>query len=153
MFLGRAGNVDDEQWWNNMVVAELWRVEKQQQGSQPAAWLDEDDDIGGDQPISSPPRGALSGTHLTFSCQAVVDGMHRQAGDGQRGREFQTAAQEGGEQESRRLGSGLGFSFFVGPGEEHGRRRRRCPLRERLHENKKTIACRKNTCLKRRVLL
>ena len=59
---------DDEQWWNNMAVAELVVVEKQQQGSQPAAWLDEDDDTGGEQPISSPPREALSGTQLTLSC-------------------------------------------------------------------------------------
>ena len=41
--------------------------------------------------------------------------MHRQAGDAQRGRTFQTVAQEGGEQESsRRLGGGLGFGFFRG---------------------------------------
>ena len=110
-------------------------VEKQQQGSQPAAWLDEDDDTGGEQPISSPPREALSGTQLTLSCQAVIDSMHRQAGDAQLARTFQTVAQEGGEQEStRRLGGGLGFGFFAGPGEKHGRRRRRCPLRERLCE-------------------
>ena len=81
------------------------------------AWLDEDDDTGRKQPISSSTRGALSGTHLTFSCRAVIDAMHRQAVDAQRGRIFQTVAQEGGEQESRRLGGGLGFGFFAGPGE------------------------------------
>ena len=128
---------DDEQWWNSMVVAELGVVEKQQQESQPAAWLDEDDDTGGEQPISSPPIGDLSGTRLTFSCRAVIHGMHRQAGDAQRRRIFQVA-QEGGDRGkrrekdwgSRRLGGGLGFGFFAEPGEEHGRRRRRCPLRE-----------------------
>ena len=101
-----------------MVVAELGVVEKQQQESQPAAWLDEDDDTGGEQPISSPPRRALSGTHPTFSCRAVIDGMHRQAGDAQRGRTFQTVAQEGGKREStRRLGGGSGLGFFAGPWE------------------------------------
>ena len=89
-------DVDDEQWWNNMVVAELGVVEKQQQESQPAAWLDEDDDTRGEQPISSSPRGALSGTQMTFSGRAFIDGMHRQAGDAQRGRTFQAVAQEGG---------------------------------------------------------
>ena len=145
--------VDDKQWWNSMVVAELGVVGKQQQGSQPAAWPDIDDDTGGEQPISSPPRGALSGTHLMFSCRAVIDGMRRQAGGAQRGRTFQTVAQEGGEQESRRLGGGLGFGFFAGPGKEHGRRRRRCPLRECLREKEKIIACRKSTRSKRHVLL
>ena len=85
---------DDEQWWNNMVVAELVVVEKQHQGSQPAAWLDEDNDTGGEQPISSPPREDLSGIYLTFSCRAVIDSMHRQAGDAQCARTFQTVAQE-----------------------------------------------------------
>ena len=86
--------------------------------------------------------------------------MHRQAGDAQRGRIFQTVAQEGGDRgkrrdddwESRRLG-GLGFGFFAGPGEEHGRRRRRCPLRERLREKDKIVVCRKSTCSKRHILL
>ena len=49
--------------------------------------------------------------------------MHRQAGDAQRGRIFQTVAQEGGDLgkkrkkdwESPRLGGGLGFGFFAGP--------------------------------------
>ena len=151
-FREELGDVDYEQWWVNMMVAELGVVAKQQQGSQPAAWLDEDDDTVGEQPISSPPREALSGTHLTFSCQAVVDGM--QAGDEQRGRKFQAVAQEGGEQEeSRRLGGGLGFGFFVWPGEEHGQRRRRCPLRERQRKKEKTIACHKSTCSRRHVLL
>ena len=137
-----------------MVVAELLVVITQQQESQPAAWLDGDDDTGEEQPISSPPRGALSGTHLTFSCQAVIDSMHRRAGDAQRARTFQTVAQEGGEQEStRRLGGGLGYGFFAGPGEEHGRRRRRCPLRERPREKEKIIVWRKSTCSKRHVLL
>ena len=86
--------MDDEKWWDNMVVAELRVLEKQRQGSQPAAWLDEDDDTGVEQLISSPPREDLSGTHLTFSCQSVVDGMHRQAGYEQRGRKHQTVAQE-----------------------------------------------------------
>ena len=109
-------------------------VEKQQQESQPAAWFDEDDDTGGEQPISSPPRRDLSGSHPTFSCPAVIDGMDRQAGDAQRERTLQAVAQEGGEQEStRRLGGGSGFSFFARPWEEHGRRKRRCRLRERLH--------------------
>ena len=45
-FWEELGDVDDKQWWNNMVVAELRVVEKQQQGSQPAAWLDEDYDTG-----------------------------------------------------------------------------------------------------------
>ena len=76
-------------------------MEKQQQESPPPAWPDEDDDTGGEQPISSPPRGALSGTHLTLSCRAVIDDMHRQAGDAQRGRIVQTVAQEGGEHERR----------------------------------------------------
>ena len=40
-FWEELGDVDDERWWNNMVVAELGVVEKQQQGSQPAAWPDE----------------------------------------------------------------------------------------------------------------
>ena len=79
---------DDVQWWNSMVVAELGAVEKQQQESPPPASPDKDDDNGGEQPTSSPPRGALSGTHLTFSCRAFVDGMHRQAVDAQRGRYF-----------------------------------------------------------------
>ena len=69
-------------------------------------------------------------------------------------------AQEGGDRgkmqekdwESRRLGGGLGFGFFAGPGEEHGRRRRRCPLRERLREKEKIVLCRKSTCSKRHVL-
>ena len=152
-FWEELGDVNDEQWWKNMVVAELGMVEKQQQGLQPTTWVDKGDDTGGEQSISSPPRGALSVTHLTFSCQAVVDGVHLQAGDAQRGRKFQTVAQEGGEQESRRLGGGLGFDFFVGPGEEHGRRRRCCPLRESLREKEKTIACRRSTCSKRHVLL
>ena len=142
-----------------MVVAELGVAEKQQQEPQPAAWLDEDDDAGGEQPISSPPRGVLSGTHPTFSCRAVFDGMHRQAGDARRGRIFQTVAQEGGDRgkrwekdwESRRLSGGLGFGFFAGPGEEHGRRRRRYPLRERLREKEKIIVWRKSTCSKRHV--
>ena len=71
--------------------------------------------------------------------------MHRQAGDARRGRIFQTVAQEGGDRgkrrkkdwESRRLSGGLRFGFFAGPGEEHGRRRRRCPLRERVREKEK----------------
>ena len=132
---------DDEQWWNNMVVAELGVVE-QQQGSQPTAWPDEDDDTGKEQPISSPPRAALSYKHLTLSCRAVIDGIYRQAGDAQRGRTFQTVAQEGGEQESRRFGGRWGFGSFAGSGEEHGRRKRRCPLRERLREKAKIIVCR-----------
>ena len=140
----------DEQWWNSMVVAEPGVAEKQPQESPPPAWPDEDDGVGGKQPISSLPRGALSGTHLTFSCRTVIDGMHRQAGDAQRGRIFQTVdAQEVGEHEnweSRRLGGGLRFGFFAGPGEEHGQRGRRCPLRERLREKAKIIACRKRTC-------
>ena len=69
-------------------VAKLGVVEKQQQESQPAAWLDKHEDTGGEQPISSPPRGVLPGAHPTFSCRAVNDGMHRQAGDAQRGRTF-----------------------------------------------------------------
>ena len=43
---------------NNMEVAELGVVEKQQQVSQLAAWLDEEDDTGGEQPILSPLREA-----------------------------------------------------------------------------------------------
>ena len=136
-----------------MVVAELGVVEKQQQESQPAAWLDEDDGTGGEQPISSPPRGSLSGTQLTLSCQAVIDSIHCQAGNAQRARTFQTLAQEGGEQVSTRRLGGLGFGFFARPGEEHGRRRRRCPLRERLREREKIIVWRKSTCSKRHVLL
>ena len=73
--------MDAEQWWNSMVVDELGATEKQQQESPPLAWPDEDDDTGGEQPISSPPTGALSGTHLAFSCRAVIDGTHCQAGD------------------------------------------------------------------------
>ena len=107
-----------------MVVAELGVVEKQQQGSQPAAWADEDDDTGGEQPKSSPPRGALSGTPLTFSCRAVIHGIHRQAANAQRGRTFQTVAQE---VENRRVGGlvvdwgsassrGLGRSMDGGEG-------------------------------------
>ena len=61
-------------------------------------------------------------------------------------------AQEGGEQKSRRLGGGLRFGFFLGPGEEHGRRTRRCPLRERLREKEKTIARRNSTCSKKHVV-
>ena len=53
--------------------------------------------------------------------------------------------------ESRRLSSGLGFRFFAGPGEEHGRRRRRRPLR--LREKEKIITYRKSTCSKRHVVL
>ena len=79
-----------------------------------------------------------------FSCRAVIDGMHGQAGDAQRGRTFQTVAQEGAEQESRRLGGGSGFGFIAGPGDEHGRQRRRCPLRERLREEEEIIVCRKS---------
>ena len=60
-----------------MVVAELGVVEKQQQESPPPDWRDDDGGVGGEQPISSTPRGGLSGTHLTFSCRAVIDGMHR----------------------------------------------------------------------------
>ena len=136
---------DDEQLWNNIVLAELGVVEKQPQESQPAAWLDEDDDTGGEQPISSPPRQALSGIHPTFSCRADIKGTHRRAGDARRGRIFQTVAQEGGDRGKRRekdwkslrLSGGLGFGFFAGPGEEHGRRRRCCPLRERVREKEK----------------
>ena len=79
---------DDEQWWNNLVVADLAVVEKKKQESPPPAGPDEDNGVAGEQPISSPPRGCLSGTHLTLSCRAVSDGMHRQAGDAQRGRIF-----------------------------------------------------------------
>ena len=103
-----------------MVVAELGVVEKQQQESPPPAWPDEDDGTGGEKPISSAPRGRLSGKHVTLLCRAVIDGMHRQAGDAQRGRIFETVdAQGGGEHErqekdweSRRLGVGLGFGWF-----------------------------------------
>ena len=68
---------------------------KQPQGSQPAAWNGEDDDTCGKQPISSPVRGALSGARLTSSSRAVIDGMHRQAGDAQRGRTIKTVAAGG----------------------------------------------------------
>lgn len=54
---------------------------------------------------------------------------------------------------SKTFHGGLVFVFFVGPGEEHGRRRRRCPLRERLRAKEKIIAYRKSTCSKRHVLL
>ena len=60
---------------------ELGVVDKQQQEPPPPARPDDDDGTGGGQPLSSPPRGCSSGTHLTFSCRAVIDGMHRQAGD------------------------------------------------------------------------
>ena len=152
---------EEEQWWSSMVVAELGVVEKQQQESPPPTWRDEDDGVGGEQPISSPPRGGLSGTLLTFSCGAVIGGMHRQAGDAQRGRIFETVGAQGrGEHErqesdweSKRFRGGLVFGFFAGPGEEHGRWRRRCPLRERLRKKEKIIAYRKSTCSKRHVLL
>ena len=145
-----------------MVVAELGMVENHhQQESPPPAWPDEDDGTGRGKPTSSPPRGCLSGKHVTPSCRAVIDCMHSQAGDAQRGRIFETVdAQEGGEHErqekdweSRRLGGGLGFGFFAGPGDEHGRRRRRSPLRERLREKEKIVVCRKRTCFKKDVLL
>ena len=80
-----------------MVVAELGVVEKQQQESPTPAWPDEDDGTGGEKPISSAPRERLSGRHVTLSCQAVIDGMHRQAGDAQRGRIFDTVDVHGGE--------------------------------------------------------
>ena len=56
---------------------------------------------------------------------------------------------------SRSLGGGLRFGFFTGPGEELGRRRRRCPLRERLREKEKIdlIVWRKSACCIRHVLL
>ena len=63
---------DDEQWWNGMVVAEIGAVEKQQRESPPPAWPDDDDGVGGEQRISSPSRGVLPCTHLTFSCRAVI---------------------------------------------------------------------------------
>ena len=86
----------DEQWWNSMVVAELGVAEKQPQESPPPAWPDEDDGVDAEQPISSTPWGGLSGTDRTFSCVAVIYSMHRQAGDAQRGRIFETVdAQEG----------------------------------------------------------
>ena len=74
--------------------------------------------------------------HLTFSGRAVIDCMHRQAGDAQRGRTLEAVQpQEGGKDdrqerdwESKRFGAGVGFGFFAGPGEQHGRWRRRCPL-------------------------
>ena len=119
-----------------MVVAELGVVEKQQQESRPVVWPDEDDVTGGGKATSSGPRGRLSGKHVTLSCRAVIDGMHRQAGDAQRGRIFETVGAQGRgeherqetEWESKRLSGGSGFGFFAGPGEEHGRRRRRSPL-------------------------
>ena len=58
---------DEEQWWNNMVVAELGVTEKKPQESPPQAWPDEDDGDGGEQPISSPPRGDSTGTYKAFS--------------------------------------------------------------------------------------
>ena len=83
-----------------MVVAELGVAEKQLQESPPPVRPDEDDGVGGGQPISSPPREGLSGTDRTFSCRAVIDSMHRPAGDAQRGRILETVdAQEGGEHE------------------------------------------------------
>ena len=97
--------------------------------------------------------------HLTFSCRAVIDGMHRQAGDAQRGRAFEAVHPQGGgeherqerNRESRSFGGGLVFGFFAGPEKEHGRWRRRCPLRERLREKEKIIAysktfARQGTC-------
>ena len=62
-------------------------------------------------------------------------------------------AQEGEERESEGLGGELGFGFLAGPGKEHGRRRRRCPLRERLRDKGKIIFCCKRTCSIRHVLL
>ena len=144
-----------------MVVADLRVVQNQQQESPPPAWPDEDDGTGREKRISSPPRGRLSGKHVRFSCRAVIDGMHRQAGDAQRGRIFETVDAQGGVEherqekdwESRRLGGRLGLDSFAEPGEEHGRRRRRCPLRERLREKDKIIVCRKSACSKRHVFL
>ena len=56
----------------NMAVAELGVVEKQQQESPPPVWPDEDDGTGGEKPISSAPRGRLSGQHVTLSSRAVT---------------------------------------------------------------------------------
>ena len=145
--------MDAEQWWKNMVVAKLGVVQNQQQELPPQACLDEEDDTGGEQTTSSSPGGSLSGTLLTFSSRAV-DGMHRQAGDAQRWRKFQTVAQEGGERgerqgknwERKRLRGGSCFGFIAGPGEEHRRRKRRCLLRKRLRVKDKIIFCRKSTC-------
>ena len=99
--------------------------------------------------------------YLTFSCRAVIDDMHHQAGDAQRGRTYEAVDPQGGggherqekDWESRRFGGGLLFGFFAGPGEEYGRWRRRCPLRERLREKEKIIAYGKRTCSKKHVLL
>ena len=135
---------------------ELGVVDKQQQESPLPAWPDDDDGAGGGKPLSSPPRGCSSGTHLTFSCRAVIDGMHRQAGDAQRGRTLKAVQpQEGGEDdrherdwESRWFGAGVVFGFFAGPGEQRGRWRRRCPLRE-LREKNMIIADSKSICSKK----
>ena len=66
---------------------------------------------------------------MTLSCRAVIDGMHRQAGDAQRGRIFETVnAQGGGEHErqekdleSRKLGGGLGSSRGLGRSMDGGK--------------------------------
>ena len=112
-----------------MVVPELVVLEKLQQESPPPAWPDKDDGTGGEKPISSAPRGRSPGKLVTLSCQAVIDRMHRQAGDAQRGRIFEAVdSQGGGEHESQerdwessRLGGGLG------------------PLRDRLREKENII--------------
>ena len=44
------------------------------------------------------------------------------------------------------------FGFFTGPGKQHGRWRRRCPLRESLRGKEKNIANSKRICSKRHVL-
>ena len=84
-----------------MVVAELGVVEKQQQESPPPAWPNEDDGADGEKPISSLPREDLAGIHLTLSCRAVIDSMHRQAGDAQRGRMLETVDARGGGEHER----------------------------------------------------
>ena len=127
-----------------MVVAELGVAEKQPQESPPQAWPDEADGVGGEQPKSTPPRGGLSGTDRTFSCRAVIDSMHGQAGDAQRGRIFETVdAQEGGEHERQEsnwkregIGTGWSFSIFGGWGHETPGRRITCPRRTRVREKR-----------------
>ena len=103
-----------------MVEAGLEVAEQQAHESLPTAWPGEDDGVGGEQRISSPPRGGISVTNRTFWCRAVVDSMHRHAGDAQRGRIFETlSTQEGGGEHERqrsgwkREGIGTGWPFLI----------------------------------------
>ena len=93
---------EGEQWWNNMVASELGVLDEQQQESPPPTWPDEDDGTGGESRYRCR-RGDVQRVriYLTFSCRAVIDGMHRQAGNAQRGRTREAVHPQGGVEHER----------------------------------------------------